>query len=273
MTRQHGRYWLFYAGNDFSTPSYGIGVAVADHPLGPYTKQGEPLLRSTREWIGARPCLGRAGPRRQAAALFPRISPRHRRIQRLPSAADGRAEVQRDRMPRSSSCQRRPARHGAAAVHGHVDRGIAPVANESAAVHRGRSALERARTSSSPPPFTAADTLRRLDRACIDPAAADHRRRRAAVAARNPSAAVIAPPPLIARSGTRGDWIWTRSRYRRGHRSLHVSMLQLAVVFDPHASVNWLLPSTIVTRSAGPGTTVDFAAAAQLDRAELRARG
>jgi|tagenome__1003787_1003787.scaffolds.fasta_scaffold20962512_1 arabinan endo-1,5-alpha-L-arabinosidase len=49
-TRQNGRYWLFYAGNDFATPSYGIGVAVADHPLGPYTKQGEPLLKSTREW-------------------------------------------------------------------------------------------------------------------------------------------------------------------------------------------------------------------------------
>ena len=51
VTRQQGRYWLFYAGNDFSTPAYGIGVAVADHPLGPYTKQGEPLLRSTREWL------------------------------------------------------------------------------------------------------------------------------------------------------------------------------------------------------------------------------
>jgi hypothetical protein len=51
VTVQHGRYWLFYAGNDFSTPSYGIGVAVADHPLGPYTKQGEPLLRSTSEWL------------------------------------------------------------------------------------------------------------------------------------------------------------------------------------------------------------------------------
>jgi hypothetical protein len=51
VTRQHGRYWLFYAGNDFSTPSYGIGVAVADHPFGPYVKQGEPLLRSTREWL------------------------------------------------------------------------------------------------------------------------------------------------------------------------------------------------------------------------------
>jgi hypothetical protein len=49
-TRQQGRYWLFYAGNDFSTPAYGIGVAVADHPLGPYVKQGEPLLKSTRSW-------------------------------------------------------------------------------------------------------------------------------------------------------------------------------------------------------------------------------
>ncbi|HEV2593636.1 MAG TPA: glycoside hydrolase family 43 protein [Sphingomicrobium sp.] len=51
VTFQEGRYWLFYAGNDFSTPAYGIGVAVADHPLGPYTKQGEPLLKSTRAWI------------------------------------------------------------------------------------------------------------------------------------------------------------------------------------------------------------------------------
>ena len=50
VTRQQERYWLFYAGNDFSTPAYGIGVAVADDPLGPYVKQAEPLLRSTREW-------------------------------------------------------------------------------------------------------------------------------------------------------------------------------------------------------------------------------
>ena len=51
VTFQEGRYWLFYAGNDFSTPSYGIGVAVADDPFGPYTKQVEPLLRSTRDWV------------------------------------------------------------------------------------------------------------------------------------------------------------------------------------------------------------------------------
>lgn len=50
VTLQKGRYWLFYAGNDFSTPAYGIGVAVADHPLGPYVKQAGPLLKSTREW-------------------------------------------------------------------------------------------------------------------------------------------------------------------------------------------------------------------------------
>lgn len=49
-TRQEGRYWLFYAGNDFGTPAYGIGVAVADDVFGPYRKQPEPLLKSTRSW-------------------------------------------------------------------------------------------------------------------------------------------------------------------------------------------------------------------------------
>ena len=50
VTRQRSRYWLFYAGNDFGTPAYGIGVAVADHPLGPYVKQPAPLLKTTRSW-------------------------------------------------------------------------------------------------------------------------------------------------------------------------------------------------------------------------------
>jgi hypothetical protein len=50
VTFQQGRYWMFYAGNDFSTPAYGIGVAVADHPMGPYVKQGAPVLQSTRDW-------------------------------------------------------------------------------------------------------------------------------------------------------------------------------------------------------------------------------
>jgi arabinan endo-1,5-alpha-L-arabinosidase len=50
VTLQEGRYWMFYAGNDFGTPAYGIGVAVADNPLGPYVKQPEPLLKSKPNW-------------------------------------------------------------------------------------------------------------------------------------------------------------------------------------------------------------------------------
>ena len=52
LTRRGGRYFLFYAGNDFCTSEYGIGVAVADSVFGPYRKQSEPLLRSSSEWIG-----------------------------------------------------------------------------------------------------------------------------------------------------------------------------------------------------------------------------
>lgn len=47
-----GRFYLFYAGNDFSTEHYGIGVAVADHPFGPYRKMDEPLMRSDADWTG-----------------------------------------------------------------------------------------------------------------------------------------------------------------------------------------------------------------------------
>jgi hypothetical protein len=50
VTRQNGRYWLFYAGNDFCTPAYGIGVASADHPLGPYEKRAQPLLKTASNW-------------------------------------------------------------------------------------------------------------------------------------------------------------------------------------------------------------------------------
>src|SRR5207245_6734527 len=42
---------LISGGNDFPAPADGIVVAVADHPLGPYAKQSEPLLKSTREWV------------------------------------------------------------------------------------------------------------------------------------------------------------------------------------------------------------------------------
>lgn len=50
LWKQDGRYWLFYAANDFTDPAYGIGVAVADEVFGPYTKRPEPLLKSSRSW-------------------------------------------------------------------------------------------------------------------------------------------------------------------------------------------------------------------------------
>jgi len=50
VTQQESKYYLFYAGNDFSTDQYGIGVAIADSPLGPYQKRPKPFLQSTAEW-------------------------------------------------------------------------------------------------------------------------------------------------------------------------------------------------------------------------------
>ncbi len=51
ISRIGPEYGLFYAGNDFSTGRYGIGVALAVSPLGPYRKPAEPLLGSTSAWI------------------------------------------------------------------------------------------------------------------------------------------------------------------------------------------------------------------------------
>lgn len=50
LWREGERYFLFYAANDFTDPAYGIGFAVADNPLGPFTKQEEPLLKTARSW-------------------------------------------------------------------------------------------------------------------------------------------------------------------------------------------------------------------------------
>lgn len=52
VTEHGGKFYLFYAGNDFSTDQYGIGVAIADSPLGHYHKVPGPFLSSTAEWAG-----------------------------------------------------------------------------------------------------------------------------------------------------------------------------------------------------------------------------
>ena len=46
VLRHGGKYYLFYSANYFASKQYGVGVAVADSPLGPYVKQANnPVLR------------------------------------------------------------------------------------------------------------------------------------------------------------------------------------------------------------------------------------
>lgn len=67
----HGRkYYLFYSGNDFTTTEYGIGLAIADNPLGPYKKMSEPLLRSTKDWSGPGHPSVAVGPRGESLLFF-----------------------------------------------------------------------------------------------------------------------------------------------------------------------------------------------------------
>lgn len=45
-----GKYYLFYSANGYATKEYAVGVAVADHPMGPYTKQANnPILNYIEE--------------------------------------------------------------------------------------------------------------------------------------------------------------------------------------------------------------------------------
>lgn len=73
--REDGRYFLFYAANDFTDPAYGIGVAVSDSLIGPYVKRQEPLLRSSRSWTApGHPSVARGPdgtPRLFFHAFFP----------------------------------------------------------------------------------------------------------------------------------------------------------------------------------------------------------
>ena len=75
VTRQQGRYWLFYAGNDFTSPAYGIGVAVSDNLFGPYEKRAEPLLRSTREWLAPGHASVAPGPGGEPQLFFHAFHP------------------------------------------------------------------------------------------------------------------------------------------------------------------------------------------------------
>jgi beta-xylosidase len=46
LWQRDGKYFLFYSANNYASPDYAIGYAVADSPTGPYTKASEPLLKT-----------------------------------------------------------------------------------------------------------------------------------------------------------------------------------------------------------------------------------
>lgn len=52
MIERGGFFYLFYSGNGYASPSYGVGVARATSPLGPFTKAGTPILVSKGAWAG-----------------------------------------------------------------------------------------------------------------------------------------------------------------------------------------------------------------------------
>jgi beta-xylosidase len=49
-------HYIFYSANGYASDRYAVGVARSKSPLGPYTKKGEPILRSNEKWIGPGHC-------------------------------------------------------------------------------------------------------------------------------------------------------------------------------------------------------------------------
>lgn len=51
-----GRFHLFYSANDYGSEDYAVGHAVADSPLGPFTKDAEPVLATNDVAAGPGHC-------------------------------------------------------------------------------------------------------------------------------------------------------------------------------------------------------------------------
>ncbi len=48
LWKDEGKYYLFYSANDYSSPNYAVGYAVADNVLGPYEKPlSQPFLKTS----------------------------------------------------------------------------------------------------------------------------------------------------------------------------------------------------------------------------------
>jgi arabinan endo-1,5-alpha-L-arabinosidase len=52
----NGWYYLFYSANGYCGPSYAVGVARSQNPLGPYQKKGAPILSTYSTYEGPGHC-------------------------------------------------------------------------------------------------------------------------------------------------------------------------------------------------------------------------
>lgn len=53
VIEQNDTYYLTYSANSYESPFYGIGVAMADHPMGPWTKyDGNPIFQKPGNLVG-----------------------------------------------------------------------------------------------------------------------------------------------------------------------------------------------------------------------------
>lgn len=52
VMKKDGVYYMFYSGELYSSALYSIGVAKSGSPMAPFTKKGDPILRSSARWKG-----------------------------------------------------------------------------------------------------------------------------------------------------------------------------------------------------------------------------
>ena len=52
LHKRGGFYYMFYSGFRYCNATYGVGIARARSPLGPFTKRSGPILKSNGKWSG-----------------------------------------------------------------------------------------------------------------------------------------------------------------------------------------------------------------------------
>lgn len=53
ITKHKGKYYLTYSGNSYESQFYGVGFAIADSPMGPWTKyEKNPILQKPEDLVG-----------------------------------------------------------------------------------------------------------------------------------------------------------------------------------------------------------------------------